>query len=115
MLNRKEYDIALTDWALSAYPEFLYHFETGNKNNINGFSDEEYDYLVYMAKREVVEMKLIEYFERMQEILNAQLPIACLYVKTSTIYYDKSIEGEFLSNMNNVYMGIEMLIKEKSK
>ena len=111
-LKQKEYDIALTDWALSAYPEFLYFFETGHKNNINGFSDEEYDYLVYMAKREVVEMKLIEYFNRMQEILNAKLPMACLYVKTSTIYYNKDIQGEFESNMNNVYMGIENLVKQ---
>ena len=64
-----------------------------------------------MAKREVVEMKLIEYFDRMQEILNAKLPMACLYVKTSTIYYNKDIQGEFESNMNNVYMGIEKLVK----
>lgn len=111
LLKQKEYDIALTDWALSAYPEFLYYFETGNSNNINGFSDEEYDYLVYMAKREVVELKLREYFDRMQEILNAKLPMACLYVETSTIYYNKDIQGEFESNMNNVYMGIENLLK----
>ena len=36
---QKEYDIALTDWALSAYPEFLYYFETGNTNNLTEFSD----------------------------------------------------------------------------
>lgn len=112
LLSKNEYDVALVDWSLSAYPEFLYYFETGNKNNINGFSDEEYDYLVYMAKREVVEIKLIEYFSRMQEILNSKLPMACLYVKTSTIYYNKDIQGEFQSNMNDVYMGIETLIKE---
>lgn len=111
-VKSQEYDMLLADFALSAYPEFLYYFETGNKNNISGFSDEEYDYLVYMAKREVVEMKLIEYFYRMQEILNARLPMACLYVKTSTIYYNKSIQGEFESNINNVYMGIENLVKE---
>lgn len=112
LFNSKEYDMVLADFALSAYPEFLYYFETGNKNNISNFSDEEYDYLVYMAKREIVESKLIEYFHRMQEILNAKLPMACLYTKTSTIYYNKSIQGEFKSNMNNVYFGIENLIKE---
>lgn len=111
LLKQKEYDIALTDWALSAYPEFLYYFETGNANNLTDFSDEEYDYLVYMAKRENVEIKLIEYFYRMQEILNAKLPMACLYVETSTLYYNKDIQGDFQSNMNNVYMGIENLIK----
>lgn len=111
LLKQKEYDIALTDWALSYYPEFLYYFETGSANNITGFSDEEYDYLVYMAKREVVEIKLVEYFDKMQEILNAKLPMAGLYVQTSTLYYNKDIQGEFNSNMNNVYMGIENLVK----
>ena len=111
LFEAKQYDIAITDWSLSYYPEFLYSFETENQNNITGFSDEQYDYLVYMAKREISEEKLIEHFSKMQEILNAKLPMAGLYLETSTLYYTKSIQGEFLSNMANVYAGIENLIK----
>lgn len=106
-----KFDMVLTEWALSPYPEFLYCFETNNEKNYAGFSNEDYDYLVYMAKREVIEVKLKEYFSDMQEILNSYLPMACLYVKTSTVYYDKDIDGELDSNMTDVYKGIENMIR----
>ena len=64
-----------------------------------------------MAKREVIDIKLDEYFADMQEMLNSYLPMACLYVKTSTVYYNKDIDGEMNSNMFNVYSGIENMIK----
>jgi len=110
-IKNGEYDIVLTEWALSPYPEFLYFFETNNEKNYSGFSNEDYDYLVYMAKREVIDVKLQEYFSDMQEILNSYLPMACLYVKTSTVYYSKDIKGEMKSNVNDIYRGVENMIK----
>jgi len=110
LVKNREFDMVLTEWALSPYPEFLYCFETNNEKNYSGFSNEEYDYLVYMAKREVLDVKLEEYFHSMQEILNSYLPMACLYVKTSTVYYEKDIDGEMNSNMTDIYKGIENMI-----
>jgi len=111
LVKNGEFDMVLTEWALSPYPEFLYFFETNHEKNYSGFSNEEYDYLAYMAKREVIEVKLNEYFADMQEMLNSYLPMACLYVKTSTVYYSKDIDGEMDSNMNDVYRGIENMVR----
>ena len=59
-----------------------------------------------MAKTEYLEGKTKEYFYKMQEILEKELPIAGLYFKTSTVYYKQSIEGELKSTINNIYSGI---------
>lgn len=111
MLSNGEFDMVLTQWSLSPHPEFLYSFETNNDKNYSGFSNEVYDYLVYMAKREIIDLKINEYFSDMQEMLNSYLPMACLYVNTSTVYYDKNIDGEMSSNMYDVYRGIENMRK----
>ena len=111
LIKNGEFDMVFTEWALSPYPEFLYCFETNNDKNYSNFSNEDYDYLVYMAKREVIEDKMKEYFLDMQEMLNSYLPMACLYVKTSTVYYDKDIDGELDSNMTDVYKGIENMVR----
>ena len=113
-LNKNDYDMVLTKWALSSYPEFLYYFETNTEKNYSGFSNEEFDYLVYMAKREVLDIKVEEYFSDMQKLLNSYLPMAGLYIKTSTVYYDREIKGEMGSNMVDVYRGIENMTKEAS-
>lgn len=109
-INNKNYDLALTDWAISDYPEFLYHFETNAKNNVFGFSDSDYDYYVYLAQREYLEGKSKEYFDKLQEILYKKLPMLGLYFETSTVYYSKKIEENLDSNMNNIYYGLENLI-----
>jgi len=108
-ISKKEYDLALTDWAISDYPEFLYHFETNSPNNVVGFSDKDYDYYVYLAQREYLEGKSKEYFDKLQEILYRKLPIMGLYFETSTVYYAKKIEENLDSNMKNIYYGLEDL------
>jgi len=108
---KKEYDLVLTDWVISEYPEFLYSFESNSKDNVFGFSNEDYDYYVFMAKTEYLEGRLTEYFRKMQEILARELPIMGLYFETSTIYYNKDIEGEFYSTRNDIYSGIENMIR----
>ena len=105
-IAQEDYDLALTTWAISEYPEFLYNFASTSDQNIFGFSNEDYDYYVFMAKTEYLEGKTKEYFYKMQEILEKELPIAGLYFKTSTVYYKQSIEGELKSTINNIYSGI---------
>jgi len=109
-ISKKNYDLALTDWSISDYPEFLYHFETNSPNNVFGFSNSDYDYYVYLAQREYLEGKSKEYFDKLQEILYRKLPIMGLYFETSTVYYAKKIEEKLDSNMNNIYYGLENLI-----
>lgn len=106
----RDYDIALTDWAISEYPEFLYNFDSNSPDNIFGFSNEDYDYYAFMAKTEYLEGKSKEYFSKMQEILANYLPMAGLYFETSTVYYNQSIEGEFKPTINNIYSGIENMM-----
>ena len=108
---KKEYDLALTDWVISEYPEFLYSFESNSKDNIFGFSNEDYDYYVFMAKTEYLEGRLTDYFKKMQEILIREHPIIGLYFETSTIYYSKEIEGELNSTKGNIYSGIENMVR----
>ncbi|MBP3285291.1 MAG: peptide ABC transporter substrate-binding protein [Clostridia bacterium] len=108
-ISKKNYDLALTDWSISDYPEFLYHFETNAVNNVFGFSDKDYDYYVYLAQREYLEGKSKEYFDKLQEILYRELPIMGLYFETSTVYYAKKIEEKLDSNMKNIYYGLENL------
>lgn len=105
-----DYDIVLTDWAISEYPEFLYNFESNSPDNIFGFSNEDYDYYVFMAKTEYLEGKSREYFAKMQEILAKHLPIAGLYFEMSTVYYNQSLEGELKPTINNIYSGIENMM-----
>jgi len=105
-IAEKDYDLALTDWAISEYPEFLYNFAASSENNIFGFSNEDYDYYVFQAKTEYLEGKSKEYFSKMQEILAKEWPIVGLYFKTSTVYYKQSIEGELKPTINNIYSGI---------
>lgn len=114
-ISNKEYDLALTSWAISEYPEFLYNFETNSENNIFGFSDKDYDYYVFMAKAEYLEGKSREYFEKMQEILAQKLPLLGLYFETSTVYYNKKIEDKLTPTINNIYKGIENIILTDSK
>jgi len=109
-IAKKEYDLAITDWVISEYPEFLYSFESNSKDNIFDFSNEDYDYYVFMAKTEYLEGRLTEYFRKMQEILIRELPIMGLYFETSTVYYNKDIEGELNSTVNDIYSGIENMM-----
>lgn len=110
-IAQKDYDLALTDWAISEYPEFLYNFSSSSTENIFGFSNEDYDYYVFMAKTEYLEGKSKEYFYKMQEILEEELPIIGLYFETSTVYYKQNIKGELKSTINNIYSGIwDMLV-----
>ena len=90
-IENGEYDCAIVDWAITDYPEFLYNFESNSKNNLFGFKNEDYDYLVYLAKREILDGKSKEHFDKMQEILYAELPIIGLYFETSTVFYNKRI------------------------
>lgn len=107
-----EYDLALTDWAISEYPEFLYNFAANSSPmNIFKFYNEDYNYYVSMARTEYLEGKTKEYFSKMQEILAEELPIAGLYFKTSTVYYNQSIEGELKPTINNIYSGIENMME----
>ncbi len=106
ILNNNNYDMALTDWAISDYPEFLYNFETNSPNNVFGFSDEDYDYYVYLAKHEILEGKQAEYFEKMQNILVDKLPVMGLYFETSTVFYVKNLEGQLSPKINDIYYEI---------
>ena len=114
-IAKKEYDLALTDWIISEYPEFLYSFDSNSKDNIFGFSNEDYDYYVFMAKTEYLEGRLTEYFRKMQEILIREFPIIGLYFETSTVYYNKDIEGEFYSTKNDIYSGIENMMRIRNR
>jgi len=105
-ISKKDYDLALTDWSVSDYPEFLYHFETNSPSNVFGFSDKDYDYYVYLAQREYLEGKSKENFDKLQEILYRKLPMLGLYFETSTVYYSKKIEENLDSNMKNIYYGL---------
>lgn len=111
-ISEREYDMALTDWAISEYPEFLYSFETNSKDNIFGFSNDDYDYYVFMAKTEFLEGKTKDYFDKMQEILLRELPMAGIYFETSTVYYSQSIEGSLQPTINNIYTGLANMIKK---
>jgi len=110
-IAQKNYDLVLTDWAISEYPEFLYNFATNSEENIFGFSNADYDYYVFMAKTEYLEGKTAEYFASMQEILAKELPIVGLYFETSTVYYKQNIEGELNSTINNIYSGLENMME----
>ena len=110
-IAEKSYDLAITDWAISEYPEFLYNFSSSSSNNIFGFSNEDYDYYVFVAKTEYLEGKLREYFFKMQEILVEELPIAGLYFETSTVYYNQSMKGELKPTINNIYSGLKDMMR----
>ncbi len=107
-----EYDLALTDWAISEYPEFLYNFESNSKDNIFGFSNADYDYYVFMARTEFLDGKTKEYFDKLQEILIKELPIAGIYFETSTVYYNQKMEGKLNPTINNIYAGLGDIIKK---
>ena len=111
-IAKKDYDLAIADWAISEYPEFLYDFYSASKNNIFGFKNEDYDYYVYMLKTEFLEGKTKEYIDKMQDILIKELPIIGLYFETSTVYYSQAIEGKLNPTINNIYADLKDVIKK---
>lgn len=115
LLKTYSYDMALTDWAITDYPEFLYNFETNSSNNVFGFSDEDYDYLVYLAKHEILEGKQQEYFEKMQDILFEKLPLMGLYFETSTVFYVKNLDGELVPKINDIYSNMNNAVFLKNE
>ena len=94
--------MAITDWSITDYPEFLYNFESNSGSNVFGFRDEEYDYLVYLAKHEILESKQLEYFDKMQSILFDKLPMLGLYFETSTVFYTKDFGEQLKPQINNI-------------
>lgn len=112
-IANRDYDIALTEWAISTYPEFLYKFDSNSADNIFKFDNKDYDYLTFLAKNETVKEKLQEHFFMMQEILSEELPIAGLYFETSTVYYGKKVKWN-VNAMFNIYADIENAIIDES-
>lgn len=113
-IKNNDYDLAVIDWAITDYPEFLYNFESTSNNNIFGFKNNDYDYLVYLAKREILDGKQKEYFDKMQEMLFNELPIMGLYFETSTVYYNKNLITEITPKTNDIYSGINNFIFSKT-
>jgi peptide/nickel transport system substrate-binding protein len=112
-VRTNEYDLAIVDWALTDYPEFLYNFESNSINNVFGFKNDDYDYLVYLAKREILEGKQKEYFNKMQKILLDELPMIGLYFETSTVFYDKGLDNQLKPKLNDIYSGINNFVFER--
>lgn len=110
-----DYDMAITDWSITDYPEFLYNFESNSSSNVFGFKDEEYDYLVYLAKHEILEGKQLEDFEKMQEILIEKLPMLGLYFETSTVFYTKDFDDQIKPQINNIYYGMNDIVLTKNE
>ena len=110
-----EYDLAITDWSITDYPEFLYNFESNSGSNVFGFRDEEYDYLVYLAKHEILESKQLEYFDKMQSILFDKLPMLGLYFETSTVFYTKDFGEQLKPQINNIYNGMNNIVLTKNE
>lgn len=105
-VKSNDYDLAIVDWAVTDYPEFLYNFESNSTENVFGFKNEEYDYLVYLAKHEILEGKQKEHFGKMQKILFDELPMMGLYFETSTVFYNKSLGEQMKPKINDIYSGI---------
>lgn len=112
-VKTNEYDLVVVDWALTDYPEFLYNFESNSINNVFGFKNDDYDYLVYLAKREILEGKQQEYFYKMQKILFDELPMIGLYFETSTVFYDKGLDNQLKPKLNDIYSGINNFVFER--
>lgn len=110
-----DYDMAITDWSITDYPEFLYNFESNSTNNVFGFKDEEYDYLVYLARHEILEGKQLEYFEKMQNILFEKLPMLGIYFETSTVFYTKNFGKQLKPQINNIYNGMNDIVLVKDE
>lgn len=110
MIKENNFDLVITDWAITDYPEFLYNFESNSVNNVFGFNNEEYDYLVYLAKREILAGKQLEYFAKMQQILYNELPMAGLYFETSTVFCTKILGNQLKPQINNIYHDIDNFI-----
>ena len=114
-IKAHDYDLAITDWAITDYPEFLYNFESNSPNNVFGFKDEEYDYLVYLAKHEILEGKQLEHFEKMQSILFNELPMLGLYFETSTVFYTKNLGEQLKPQINNIYNEMNNIVLTKNE
>lgn len=113
-IKTNDYDLALTDWAITDYPEFLYNFESNSPSNVFGFKNEDYDYLVFRSKQEILEGKQKEYFNEMQEILFNELPMIGLYFETSTVFYTKEFKEELVPRTNDIYNNIENIFVEST-
>ena len=74
---------------------FLDTLETGNGNNMTGWSNAEYDRLINLARVTADNAKRYEYFQRCEEILAAEAPIAPLYFYKRNVLMLPALKGYY--------------------
>jgi oligopeptide transport system substrate-binding protein len=72
---------------------FLDLFETGNGNNLTGFSNAEYDALIREARITADNTKRYEIFQRCEDILTAESPIAPIYFYKRNVLMRPELKG----------------------
>jgi oligopeptide transport system substrate-binding protein len=88
---------------------FLDLFETGNGNNLTGFSNAEYDGLIRQARITADNTKRYEIFQRCEDILTAESPIAPIYFYKRNVLMRPELKGWYgnlldLHPMKGVYL-----------
>jgi len=88
---------------------FLDLFETGNGNNLTGFSNAHYDALIREARITADNTKRYEIFQRCEDILTAESPIAPIYFYKRNVLMRPELKGWYgnlldLHTLKHVYL-----------
>lgn len=97
--NNFNYSIARHGW-IGDYNDpmtFLDMWTTGNGQNNSGYSNKEYDDLIYAAKVEEDAAKRTEMLHKAEDILMADLPIIPIYFYTNVLCINPKVEGTYKS------------------
>jgi oligopeptide transport system substrate-binding protein len=110
-LRQKNYQIARFGWSGDYLDPstFLETLRTGDGNNHAGWSNAEYDHLLDQARGTADNAKRYEYFQRCEEILRDECPLAFIYFYSRNILMRPEVKGYYgnlldLHTLKGVYL-----------
>lgn len=106
------FDIILSSWQMSIIPNlsFLYQSNSNVENNFLRYKNEDMDNLLASINNSSNRNEKVSLYEKLQELIVADVPNISLYFNDNAILVDSSIMGDLNPTFYNPYRGIENCI-----
>lgn len=106
-LTQKSFDTFLGGWQLSTIPEFTFAFHSLQATNFISYNNPNMDTLLQQAFSAVGDTAMKESYKNIANHIIDELPYISLYFRNAAVLTNGRIKGDMLSDMNNVYLGLE--------
>ncbi len=106
-LDKRKFDMVFIGCQITSIPDlsFMYSSETGTLN-LSGYKNIEVDEYLKKIMGENDEASKKEYYLKMKELVNQDLPCLGLYFYNDAVIYSKKVKGEFNPYLWNRYFDL---------